>query len=246
MSSSSAPAKADYGFDAPTVPIIFGVVAVLALVLGLLQLATGGGFPWAPFLIAVVFALQVASFVYTTRVGKKQCWQQILDGLALRGDESFVDLGCGRGLVLAAAAKRLPQGHGTGVDIWQTKDQSGNAEAATRANLVAEGVSDRVTLATTSMTELPYPDGTFDLAVSALAIHNIPETADRARAVTEAVRVLKPGGRLVVADFQKTDEYRQTLAGLGAADVAVRGLGWRYWYGGPWAATRLVTATKPG
>lgn len=244
MTSETTRTKADYGFDAPTVPIIFGLVALAAVVLTIAQAATGAGVAWAWLAIAVAFGLQAASFVYTTRLGKKVCWQEILSSLDLRGDETFVDLGCGRGMVLISAAKRIPHGHGTGVDIWQTKDQSGNAEATTQANLVAEGVADRVTLATTSITELPYPDGTFELALSALVIHNITDPALRAKAVTEAMRVLKPGGRLVLADFQKTGEYRKTLVGLGAADVAVRGLGWRYWYGGPWTATRLVTARK--
>ena len=50
------------------------------------------------------------------------------------------------------------------------------------------------------MRALPYPDATFDLVVSSLAIHNIRSNADRQRAILEGLRVLKPGGRIVVAD----------------------------------------------
>jgi arsenite methyltransferase len=42
-----------------------------------------------------------------------------------------------------------------------------------------------------------------------------------------------------------TARYAATLNELGAAGVARRGLGWRFWYGNPFAATSLVTASKP-
>jgi arsenite methyltransferase len=65
-----------------------------------------------------------------------------------------------------------------------------------------------------------------------------------ARAVTEAWRVLAPGGRLVIADIKTTRLYASTLAALGAAAVTHRRLGWRFWWGNPFAATKLVTASK--
>jgi arsenite methyltransferase len=235
---------ADYGFDAPLVPIIFAVVALAALVLGTSQVVNGGGWGWATVAVAVWFALQAGSFVYTTRVGKFACWDEILDEMRLRGDESCIDLGCGRGMVVVAAARRLPSGRLTGVDIWRTEDQSGNALPATQANLDVEGVADRVTLETADITALPYSDGGFDLVVSALVIHNINDKELRATAVREAYRVLRQGGRLAIADFQKVDEYESVLRGEGAVGVTRRGLGWRYWYGGPWVATSLLTASK--
>jgi len=78
--------------------------------------------------------------------------------------------------------------------------------------------------------------------VSSLAIHTIPGAAGRARAVEEAARVLKPGGRLVITDIRAAEQYRDELR-QGA--VTMRPLGWRFWYGGPWMAAQLVTATKP-
>jgi arsenite methyltransferase len=82
--------------------------------------------------------------------------------------------------------------------------------------------------------------------VSNLAIHNIPERAGRRRALDEAVRVLRPGGRLAIADLWETRQHAEHLRALGWPDVRRRNLGYRMWYGGPWFATRLVTATKPG
>ena len=112
-------------------------------------------------------------------------------------------------------------------------------------NASLEGVSDRVDIETGDMRALPFPDGTFDVVVSSLAIHNISSNAARAQAVAEAWRVLKGGGRLAIADIRATARYAETLSTLGATGVARRRLGWRFWYGNPLAATTLVTASKP-
>jgi arsenite methyltransferase len=65
------------------------------------------------------------------------------------------------------------------------------------------------------------------------------------KAVDEAARVLHAGGRLVIADVMHTADYAQRLSSLGLSEVAERPLGWRFWYGGPWMAARLVTAGRP-
>ncbi len=54
------------------------------------------------------------------------------------------------------------------------------------------------------------------------------------------MRVLRPGGRLLIADFRHVDSYREHLGD----DVKQRWLGPNYWYGGPWAATGLLSAAK--
>jgi hypothetical protein len=83
------------------------------------------------------------------------------------------------------------------------------------------------------------------LVLSSVAVHNVKGRAGRDRTIEEAVRVLRPGGRLLIADIFATSRYRTRLAQLGMIDVAHRGLGWRMWWSGPWLPTRLVTATKP-
>jgi ubiquinone/menaquinone biosynthesis C-methylase UbiE len=198
-----------------------------------------------PFL-PVLFMLTLATFVFhTTLRGKFLVWAELLDKLGLRGDERILDMGCGRGAVLLMAAQRLTTGRAVGVDLWRGVDQSGNSAEATRRNAVAEGVADRVELHTADMTALPFEDNSFDVVVSSLAIHNIAGRAGREKAVDEAVRVLRPGGRLMIADIRGTRQHEAHLAEIGMSDVSRRALGWRFWWGGPWAATRLVTATKP-
>jgi ubiquinone/menaquinone biosynthesis C-methylase UbiE len=191
------------------------------------------------------FLGNTASFLYTTRRGKFLEWEGILDRLRLRGDERVLDMGCGRGAVLTAVARRLTTGRITGVDIWNTRDQSGNARDVTVTNAAREGVADRVAIETGDMRALPFPDASFDLIVSSLAIHNIRGNADRAKAVAEGYRVLKPGGRIVIADIRALSTYEDTLRTLGASNVERKRLGWRFWWGNPIAATSLLTASKP-
>jgi arsenite methyltransferase len=66
----------------------------------------------------------------------------------------------------------------------------------------------------------------------------------RKRAIAEGFRVLKPGGRMVIADIRATALYADALRTLGAPDVKRQRLGWRFWWGNPVAATTLLTASK--
>jgi ubiquinone/menaquinone biosynthesis C-methylase UbiE len=137
------------------------------------------------------------------------------------------------------AAQHLTTGRAVGVDLWRKVDQSGNAAEATQRNAVAEGVADRVELRTGDMTALPFEDNCFDVVLSSLAIHNISGRAGREKAISEAVRVLRPAGRLLIVDVRATRQHEAQLGKLGMYDVARRGLRWWCW------PARLVTATKP-
>jgi SAM-dependent methyltransferase len=95
------------------------------------------------------------------------------------------------------------------------------------------------------MTALSFPDASFDVVTSSLAIHNLRSLTSRFQALDEALRVLRPGGKVVVADIRSAKNYAEHLRGVGAADVSVRNLGPGFWFGGPWQATSVVTATKP-
>ncbi len=193
---------------------------------------------------AVEIIATAAWYIYATRWGKFVVWDRVLDELRLQGDETVLDLGCGRGAVLLAAAKRLPRGRAIGVDLWRA-DQTDNSQQATLANAALENVADRIEVHTADMTALPLADDSVDVIVSSLAIHNIPTHAGRRQALDQAVRVLRPGGRLAIADLWETRQHAAHLRELGWRNVQRRNLGWRMWYGGPWFSTRLVTATKP-
>lgn len=230
--------EASYGVDAPG----FLPIALLAFAFTIIS-ALVSRRP-APFVGAAILLCTIGFFLHTTLRGKFLVWRDLIADLRLRGDERVLDLGCGRGAVLLAVAKRLTTGHAAGVDIWSRKDQSGNSSRAARANAEAEGVRQRVAFTTADMTALPFPPDTFDVIVSNVALHNISGRQGRQAAVDEAVRVLRPGGRLLIADLRHTAAYAARLESLGVMGVGHRGLGWRMWWGGPWGATRVVTATK--
>lgn len=223
-----------YGIDAPAVPVLnaaAGAACCLAAARwrrARIPLAMAGAVPLA----------FTAVYLHTTLRGKLRVWEQILDTAGLSGDERLLDMGCGRGAVLIAAARRLPAGQAVGADLWSTTDQSGNSREATLANAAAAGVSGRVDVHTADITALPFADDSFDVVTSALVIHNIA-AQDRYRALDEAMRVLRPGGLLLIADLWPT--VRSYAAHLGYGTV--RGLGPRYWYG-PLVSVCLLRAVK--
>ncbi len=231
--------RGDYGVDAPYVPVLMlaGVAA-----LGIIGALVGSA---GPAIGGLGLLLSAASYLFATRSGKFTLWQRLLGDLGLTGDEQVLDMGCGRGAVLVMAARLLPRGRATGVDLWSRSDQSGNAEQTTLSNAELEGVGDRVEVHTGDMTRLPFDPAAFDVVLSSLAIHNISDPAGRRRAVDEAARVLRPGGKLVITDIKATADYAEALRRLGMSEVSRRRLGWRGWFGGPWVATSVVTARKP-
>ncbi|MGH3096235.1 MAG: class I SAM-dependent methyltransferase [Streptosporangiales bacterium] len=184
------------------------------------------------------------SYLYSSLRGKFTVWAEVLDELGLHGHERLLDIGCGRGAVLLLAARRLPSGRAVGADVWRRRDQTGNTRAAAEGNATMEGVADRVEFADADARDLPWPVGSFDVVVSNLAIHNITGADGRSQALGEAVRVLRPGGRLRIID-QRVDRYADTLRAAGCVDITVRRMDWRMWFGTPGDALALVSATKP-
>jgi ubiquinone/menaquinone biosynthesis C-methylase UbiE len=118
-------------------------------------------------------------------------------------------------MLLLETAGRLPHGRVTGLDLWSTRDQSGNAAEATKSNAELAGLRERVQIDTGDMRQLPYADASFDVIVSSLAIHNLPTETEREQAVREIARVLKPGGQVALLDFRHTAHYVQTLREAG-------------------------------
>jgi SAM-dependent methyltransferase len=108
-----------------------------------------------------------------------------------------------------------------------------------------EGVAERIELHTRDMTDLQFPDASFDLVVSSLAIHNLPGDAARLAAIDEAVRVVRPGGHIAIADLGFTRLYAARLRQRGMTNVKREDLGRRAWWGLPLIRTHAVTATKP-
>jgi ubiquinone/menaquinone biosynthesis C-methylase UbiE len=134
-----------------------------------------------------------------------------------------LDIGCGRGLATIAAARRVPSGRVVGVDRWSTVDLSGNGPEAARANARAVGVARIVSFETGDATRLRFADATFDVVVSMTVFHNIKPAAARGRAIEEALRVLRPGGSLLIFDILRTPSYVAILTAAGTQEVTLSG-----------------------
>jgi SAM-dependent methyltransferase len=221
----------DYGIDAPGVLAMFFVAGALCLVLGVFARPISIGaviidFDHAPQITGGIFLLEgVLMFVYV-KWGKFRHRDRMLAQISWTGNESVLDVGTGRGLLLIGAAKRLTTGRAVGIDIWSTKDLSGNAIERTQANIEMEGVGGKVELRTEDASRMTFPDRSFDVVVSNLCIHNIPKKAGRDQACREIARVLRPDGSAVISDYRLTKKYAAVFAGLGFA-VEWRGPFWR-------------------
>jgi arsenite methyltransferase len=163
--------------------------------------------------------------IYVKR-GKFGIATGMLAQVSWTGRERVLDVGTGRGLLLIGAAKLLTTGRAVGIDIWSTKDLSGNAIERTQANVEMEGVGGKVDLRTEDASRMSFADATFDVVVSNLCIHNIPGQAGRDRACREIARVLRPGGVAVISDYRLTKKYAAVFA---AEEFSVewRGPFWR-------------------
>ena len=212
----------DYGIDAPGLVRGF----LLAGLSGVVLLAATAAFApaaWAwrsavllLLALATLYPLGMGGFMlFESRIGKVRGRERLLDRIAWRGDERVLDVGCGRGLMLVGAAKRLTTGRATGIDIWQASDQSANGPEGALGNAAREGVADRVEVATADMRKLPFADATFDVIVSHWVVHNLDAERDRALALTEMSRVLRPAGTILLADIAHRAAYATALTALG-------------------------------
>jgi ubiquinone/menaquinone biosynthesis C-methylase UbiE len=239
--------RADYGLDAPGVVRTLSILGIIAVVLGIaaghgslgiparLALSIGSALVWAGWAMIASSLLMILS----SRHGKVRARDAMLDRLGFTGNEIVVDIGCGHGLMLIGAAKRIPNGKAIGIDLWSQVDQKSNSAAATLANAKAEGVSDRVEVRDGDMRDLPLDSGSVDIVVSSLAIHNVPTSEDRRKAIREIVRVLKPGGRVGIIDIAHVGGYARAFREAGMSDVSLHGFT-------PWIypPTRVLTAIK--
>src|ERR1700722_867611 len=144
--------KPDYGLDAPGLVrgFLFGGPVLVVAGWFLSGWAKGNkngpliGFGAAMFYTGIVFFLESFLMMARSYFGRVRARDALLASLHLGGDENVLDVGCGHGLLLIGAAKRLPRGRSIGIDLWSQVDQGNNSREATMQNASLEGVSDRV------------------------------------------------------------------------------------------------------
>lgn len=127
----------------------------------------------------------------------------VLQQAGISAGDRVLDVGCGTGTLAAAAARRAPGAAITGLDA----DPAILNQARRRA--AREGLE--LGFDEAMSTALPYPDGSFDLVLSTLFFHHLGDE-DKSRTATEIIRVLRPGGRLVVGDLGRAHDPSMRLA----------------------------------
>jgi len=227
--------RPDYGIDAPGVVRNLGLVGLVMLIISVSSLA--GFLPKElavrlfgnvnvrlpigtnSLIVALAFFGTAAWMYFASRFGKTAERDRLLNKINWTGHERVLDVGCGRGLLLVGVAKRLEDGTATGVDIWKSEDLSGNRADVPLRNAELEGVKERVAVQTADMRRLPFDASSFDVIVSRAAVHNLYSAVDRAAAIREIARVLKPGGQALIADIRHHREYAKTFSENGCRDV---------------------------
>jgi SAM-dependent methyltransferase len=224
----------DYGLDAPKVVRNLFIVGAVGL---LLWGSTALGFWSGEAVVGPIagldfqFPLGLMGFwfgfgcggmglwmVWSSKVGKIENRDRLLGYIDWAGDEQVLDVGCGRGLMLIGAAKRLTTGKAIGIDKWQEEDLANNRPEGTLDNARLENVADRVEVKTADMRTLPFEDSTFDVVVSCSAIHNIYSKPERGKAISEIARVLRPGGQALIDDIRHLREYAAAFSQSGCND----------------------------
>jgi ubiquinone/menaquinone biosynthesis C-methylase UbiE len=117
--------------------------------------------------------------------------ERIVELALPRADDTVVDVGAGTGLLSLPFAARAAR-------VWAIDSSPAMCEYL-RAKAVSDGLSN-IESVVASAVSLPLVDGLADLVVSNSCFHELPN-AEKLRALAEARRVLKPGGRIVVGDM---------------------------------------------
>ncbi len=120
-----------------------------------------------------------------------------VDNAMIQPGDSVLDVGCGTGEVALLVKTRTKAGRVHGIDPAPEMIAVARSKAA-RKKL---DVDFRVGV----IEALPFPDASLDVVTSSLMMHHLPEEL-KVRGLAEVYRVLKPGGRLLIADFMQPSQ----------------------------------------
>lgn len=176
---------------------------------------------------------------------RSRVYRRIVSLAGVQPGDSVLDVGSSSGYLakkLAAAAG--PAGHVTGVD----PSEAAIAYAQRRAPAT-------VTFSVGAAQDLNLPDASFDVVTCTLAMHHIP-ARKREAALREMYRVTKPGGRVLVADFDPSRRplplhpggarMRRAAATVGPLEELAATAGYRVQSSGKLPLLRYVLAIRPG
>jgi len=224
------PSPVDYGFHGAKAVHLLGLV-------GLVLLAIAAYVVWGSSLEGVLLfifgiitlhlglglILGAGGLFWVSRFGRYIVRDKMLAMIPWQGNEQVLDVGCGAGINLIAAARHLTTGMATGIDIW-TDDHGQHYTAETvMENARAEGVEEFVQVKTEDGCATSFSDESFDVVLSSFVFHHLNKS-QRAAALDEIMRVLKPGGRFILIDVHHSKEISDKLLSIGASEVQIKAL----------------------
>jgi ubiquinone/menaquinone biosynthesis C-methylase UbiE len=134
----------------------------------------------------------------------------------LQSGEAVLDVGCGTGTLALVAKERVgATGRVSGVDP--------GPQQIARARSKAERANFPIDFQVGVIEQLAFSDQSFDVVLSTLIMHHLPDDLKR-QGLSEIARVLKPGGRLVIADFKRPEEHQGRSVRLGAGEMGLQDL----------------------
>ncbi|WP_108836901.1 bifunctional demethylmenaquinone methyltransferase/2-methoxy-6-polyprenyl-1,4-benzoquinol methylase UbiE [Tateyamaria sp. Alg231-49] len=148
-------------------------------------------------------------------VGIHRIWKEaMMDWLAPRAGQKLLDVAGGTGDISFKFLKRAGHGHATVLDLTEPMLVEGRKRAE------ADQMADSLDWVVGDAMALPFEDNSFDVYTISFGIRNVTRPQE---ALTEAYRVLKPGGRLMVLEFsQLPNEGMQKLYDLYSFNVIPR------------------------
>jgi ubiquinone/menaquinone biosynthesis C-methylase UbiE len=134
----------------------------------------------------------------------------------LQPGDNVLDVGCGTGTLALEVQHRVGSaGRVVGVDPSPRQIARARSKAARRKLPVEFQIG--------VIEQLAFPDQTFDVVLSTLMMHHLPDSLKR-QGLAEIARVLKPGGRLVITDFTRKQERQGRAARFHAGGSSVHEL----------------------
>jgi ubiquinone/menaquinone biosynthesis C-methylase UbiE len=205
--------KQDFGIDAPILIRNLFLASLLTLILFI-----GVAYFLKETFVGIIFRILISlAFLGTfipfillmlsSKFFKIFNRDRLLRKFDLTGDENILDVGCGCGLYTIGFASKMTTGKVYGIDIWNPEDISKNSETAIGRNVKSSGLEKVISLKTEDMRKMSFKDNYFDMVIASFSIHNISDSNERGKALSEIYRVTKPSGKIVIIDFKNIGEY---------------------------------------